>query len=158
MKKYFTFIFLIVSNISIAQCDDVTFSTKSYPQTCVENIIKWYNMSRSQWKQEMNRYDFSDTGFNKGAPYYSSGVGLNDDGILYVITKDFDHMEIMNFPINKWDYKRNIFDNIIEELEPFFTKKIDGWAYFQFQYTDGNSYLFAVSQSKKMDSILLMKK
>lgn len=144
----FTF---LLSLYSYGQCNDMSIKTYEYPGICVSNAIKWFNMSRSEWSTEMKKYDFSKTGFNQGAPYFSSGSDVNDDGVMYVITKEFNMLEIANMPIN--DYKKNIFENIINELESYHHRKNDNLNFFRFKYIDNKVYEFAISQDNDYEVI-----
>ena len=138
-----------------SQCQDQTFGYKKYPGTCVENAIKWFNMSRANWTTEMQKYDFGNTGFSEGSPFFSSSDTHWDLGVQLVITKGFDMLQIENMPIG--DSKKDIFQNIIGELEPFFTRKNGNWNYFRFKYTDNMTYEFAVNQGRTMDLIWIKK-
>jgi hypothetical protein len=133
----------------------MTIKANDYPAICVSNAIKWFNMSRSEWSTEMEKYDFSATGFTQGgAPYYSSGSDLNDDGVLYSITKDFDMLEIGNTPVN--DYKKNIFNNIINELERYHHESKGNLNFFRIKYSDNKVYQFAISQDNDYEAIFLL--
>ena len=94
-----------------SQCQDQNFEYKKYPGICVENAVKWYNMSRTNWTTEMQKFDFSDTGFKEGgAPFFSTSSDHSDIGIQLVISKDFGLLEISNMPIG--DFKKDIFKTL----------------------------------------------
>ena len=144
---------LLLSLYSYSQCNDITIKANDYPGICVSNAIKWFNMSRSEWSSEMKKYDFSATGFTQGAPYYSSGSDVNDNGVLYSIAKDFDMLEIANTPVN--DYKKNIFNNIINELERYHYASQDNLNFFRIKYSDNKVYQFKISQNNDYDGLWL---
>lgn len=137
------------------QCQNQSFEYKNYPGICVENSINWFNISRADWTEKMRQYDFGSTGFSEGSPFFSSSDAHWDIGVQLVITKGFEMLQIENTPIGV--AKKDIFQNIIGELEPFFTRKNGNWNYFRFKYTDNMTYEFAVNQSRTMDLIWIKK-
>ncbi len=155
MKKTCLLLFfaLVFSNAN-SQCENLIFNNKTYPGICISNAIKWFNMSRQEWSSKMETYDFSDSGYSDGAPFYSSGVDLNDDGILYAITKDFGLLTIENSPLN--EFKINIFKKIVVELEPYFIERKGNMALFRFKYS-GDIYQFGLSQSSDWDMLFIGK-
>ena len=156
MKTFFVITFISFFSIKAnSQCDDITFKNRTYPEICVYNAIKWMNMSTSDWHKEMKRYDFSNSGTCDGAPCYYSGTELNGTGVLYSIIKDFGMITIINAPLIN---KTNIFEKIIGEIEPYYSHKDGNVNFFQFEYTDGQIYLFGLAQNEGMDTIFLMKK
>ena len=139
-----------------SQCQDQNFEYKKYPGICVENAVKWYNMSRTNWTTEMQKFDFSDTGFKEGgAPFFSTSSDHSDIGIQLVISKDFGLLEISNMPIG--DFKKDIFKNIIDELEPYFNRKSGDMNIFKFKYTDNNTYEIGITQTRMVDLIFMRK-
>lgn len=138
-----------------SQCQDQSIGDKYYPGICVDNAIKWFNMSRANWTAEMQTYDFVSTGFSNGMPFFSSGDAHWDEGVQLVIAKGFDILQIENLPIG--NRKKDIFHNIIGEIEPYFTRKNGNWNYFRFKYTDDNAYEFAINQSRTNDLIWIKK-
>ena len=112
-------------------------------------------MTRSNWTSEMEQYDFKSKGFADGRPYFSTGSDLWDLGIGLEIAKGFDKLEINNGSFTHT--KKDIFENIIEELEPFFNRNQGDWNFFVFKYTDENFYEFAVSQGDRIDLIFIRK-
>jgi hypothetical protein len=157
MKKKLSLIILICffSFKSNSQCQNQSFGNKNYPGICVENTIKWFNMSRANWTTEMQKYDFGSSGFSEGAPFISSSDAHWDLGVQLVITKGFDMIQVENMPIG--DFKKDIFQNIIGQLEPFFNRKSGNWNYFRFKYKDNVTYEFAINQSRMMDMIWIKK-
>ena len=139
-----------------SQCQVQRFEYNHYPGICVENAIKWFNMSRADWTTEMKKYDFSHTGFKEnGAPFFSTSSDHSEIGIQLVISKDFGLLEISNMPIS--DHKKDIFQYIIGELEPHFSRKSGNMNIFKFKYTDNNTYEIGISQSGTMDLIFMRK-
>ena len=96
----------------------------------------------------MKNYNFSSIGNCKGSPCYYTGSELNGSGVLYAITKEFGLLRIENIPL---ETKKSIFENIISELEPYFSHKKGNWNYFRFKYTDDKTYEFALSENSNMD-------
>lgn len=138
------------------QCQDHNFANKRYPGTCVYNAIKWFNMSSENWTTDMKKWDFGNTGFSEeGLPFFSSSNTHWDIGVQLIITKGSDRLEIINMPIS--DYKKDVFQNIIKELSPFFSEKNEVWNFFTIKYTDNITYEFAVHQDGKMDLIRIKK-
>lgn len=150
------FIFLLTTK-GYGQCQNQNIEYKTYPGICVDNAIKWLNMIRYDWNIEMKKYDFSKTGFGEqGEPYFSSSDEHWDIGVQLIIAKDFGLLQIKNIPIS--DSKKNMFQGIINELEPYYNRREGNWNYFTFKYTDGVSYQFAINQSNTMDLIFVTKK
>ena len=155
MKTFITTIILFFSYSMYSQCPDEYISKMKYPGICVENIIRMYKMSRESWEKEMKTYRFIDQGIDEqGATYYSTGSLHSNEGIQLIVAKDFGLMKVENIPSTS---KTLIFNSIISELEPFFKEKTKNWSYFEFKYTDGNVYQFAVLLSPTMDLIFLKK-
>lgn len=149
MKKvFFIALFAFYSVSGKSQCKDITINNRIYPEVCVANVIKWINMSRSEWHIEMKKFDFSKNGDCEGSPCYYTGSELNGSGVLYSISKGFGRLEINNIPL---ETKKSIFQNIINEIEPYFSNKIGNWNYFRFKYTDDKTYEFALNESNNMD-------
>ncbi len=148
MKKVLFVLFTLYSVTGHSQCSDITIKSRIYPEICVENAISWLNMSRSEWQSEMNKYDFSKNGNCEGSPCFYTSSELNGSGVLYAVTKEFGRLRIENIPL---ETKRSIFQNIIDQLEPYFINKMGNWNYFRFEYSDGKQYEFALNESSNMD-------
>jgi hypothetical protein len=73
--------------------------------------------------------------------------------VLYSIAKDFDMLEIANTPVN--DYKKNIFNNIINELERYHYASQDNLNFFRIKYSDNKVYQFKISQNNDYDGLWL---
>lgn len=158
MKKILsiTFLLFLISLNMHSQCQDITYGYKNYPPPCVENAIKWLNMSRASWTLEMQKYNFKKIDFDeKGAPYYGTSDEHFDIGIGYYITKDFDILKLENNVIG--NVKKDIFKDIITQIEPHFLKKVGNWNYFVFKYKDNETYQFGVNQSSTLDFIYISK-
>ena len=157
MKKNFVItIFICLLNLTTnGQCQNEYFENKKYPGICVENTIKWLNMSRSDWYTEMRKFEFHNDAMSDEGPYFSSSDEHWDVGVQYVITKDFGKIMIENIPIG--DFKKNIFEKIVGELEPYFREKKGELNIFRFQYSDNISYEFVVYQSRMIDKIWVKK-
>lgn len=138
-----------------SQCQDQYFSSKVYPGICVHNAIKWLNMTRANWTKEMEKYDFNSTGYSEGTPYFSSGNAHWDLGVGLEIAKGFDKLEINNRSFTH--SKKDIFQSIVGELEPFFNRNNGNWNFFVFKYTDDNVYEFAINQGSMVDLIFIKK-
>ena len=157
MKYIFLILFMGIFQITHSQCEDQIYGKIKVPGICVENMINWFKMPRETWKTEMKKFDFSYEAISEsGGTFFTTGMDLHYLGIQPVIKKDFGVLEVNNMPLGKVQ-KKDIFTNIITELEDYFIKKENGWAYFIFVYTDGISYRFAINQGNNMDLIFLTK-
>lgn len=156
MKKLLIVFFYFIVFGVYSQCEDSKIQYNNYPGLCVQNAIKWLNMSRSDWVVEMNKYKFSDNGIgDDGGKYFSTGNNHTNIGVQLVLEKDFNGLGIHNMPIN--DFKKSVHDEILNQLEPYFAYKEKNTNYFIFKYTDGIRYKFGVSLSNNFDFLFLSK-
>lgn len=155
------FVLIIIISINInAQCDEIRYKGNNYPAICVKNLIKMFNMSRSQWKSEMQKYDFTHSGISKqpitkGLPFYMTTGQLLEKGFELKIAKGYDKLIVENAPLR--GKKRSLFNNILNELESYFIKSDKGMNFFGFRYTDGYYYTLVVMESENIEIIQLTK-
>ncbi len=133
-------------------CGTFKISSFSFPNPCVENFIRWLDLSTLEWETEMKKYQFTDRGIDQGAVYYGSGASLEKavfsiskwpGSMMSVTWEDFSLKGITKL------------DALISELEPYYNST-DEKMNTHFQFTNGEfSYEFTVHRSNSFEFVVV---
>lgn len=154
MKKNIILLMLLLFGfICFGQSEVMTIKINgfTYPKANVENIIRWINLTSSQWEAEMKSYQFSDRNISDGCVYYGSGGSLNN-GIYTVDKCPGNSVRIYWSDGSRSGITQ--FDFLISELEANFIAKDESFSYYGIKdvtYT----YIFRVVRNDGLEVIVV---
>ena len=148
----FLVLFLQMNTMAQNDCGTFKISSFTFPNPCVENFIKWLNLSTLDWETEMKKYQFSDRGIDEGAVYYGSGASL--DKAVFSISKWPGNM--MSVTWSDFSLKGiTKLDALISELEPFYTST-DEKMNTHFQFKNGEfAYEFTAHRNNSFEFVVV---
>jgi hypothetical protein len=150
------FLLLLAGSKSYSQSPIMTIKINdfTYPLANVENIIRWIDLTNSQWENEMKSFQFSDRNIDHGCVYYGSGSSLSE-GIYTVDKCPGNSVRVVWFDHSIKGISQ--FDFLISELESHFITKDDTFAYYGIKNIT-YAYIFRVARTDGMEAIFVERK